>query len=258
MNANTQMWIYVIWLITGTISFVLLIALLVFFGKIIKLQMKIWFLAKRGYHLVEHIGINKVRSYFFLKPVDNKFDFNSGFYIHEKNKVSKSSSFMQEAPVSFKFKGMNEPSPEQQDAEFEKLKETAKSFVYKMEAVTLKWGIPVITYYGNNPQPVDFEGKETEHSAQLIRDVYIRLLTTIHYGTLKKLVMWAIIAGFAVTVVLLLMYLAISKQGQTIGMCVSNWNLTQSQLISCVNESARIAAQGSNFIVTGASPVAVV
>jgi hypothetical protein len=238
--------VFIIWLMVGSFSFVLLLAMLVFFGRLMKLQMKIWFLSKRGFHLVEHIGMNRVRSYFYLRPKDNKFEFREGFYLDQKDTTTKASAILPGTPSGWNFKKIDSVND---DAEADKLKDKISKLVYDYNAVTLKWGIPIITYVGNNPHPVNFKEPDKVYGAQVIRDVYIRLLATAQYGAMKKLITFGIIAMFATAIGLVLLYMAYRGNAAGTQNCVHMWNATQQQLMSCINSTATIFGQNSTVIV---------
>jgi hypothetical protein len=226
---------FMAWLIVGTIGTVLFFVLLIIFGRLIKLQVKIWLLARRGFHLVEHIGMNKVRSYFYLRPKDNKFDFKSGFYIHYPETTTKTSSFLPPTPGGYKFLKFSELA---ETAEGDKLTEIVGKLVYDTNAITLRWGIPIITYVGNSPYPVNFSEPKTEYGAQVIRDVYIRLLATEQYGLMKKIIMIGLLVGAGILIALVLLYFAYKSNASNLGLCLYNLNSTSQQLLSCAVKAA--------------------
>jgi len=224
------------WLIVGSIGTLLFLATLIFFGKLMKLQMKIWFLAKKGFHLIEHVGTNKVRTYFYLKPNDNKFDFKSGFYLHYPEATTKVRGVMPNTPSGFK------RLDQMSEVEGAKLQETVGKLIYDTSAVSLRWGIPIITYVGNSPYPVNFTEPEKEYGAQVIRDVYIRLLATEQYGFMKKIITIGMIILGVIAVALILIYFGYRSQAGNTAMCMANWNSTAQSLINCINQTAEHVA----------------
>jgi hypothetical protein len=228
--------VYLVWLGVGTLGTLLFLLVMIMFGKLIKLQMKIWFLAKRGYHLVEHVGNNKVRTYFYLKPDNNKFDFRSGFYLHYPETTTKTSAIIPKTPhKGFSFFKLSEIANEQ---EGDKLKEQISKLVYDTSAVTLKWGIPIITYVGNNPNPINFQEPEKEYGAQVIRDIYIRLLATQNYDFMRKMITIGIIVMAAVALGLILLYMGYNGANANANLCLHNWNSTANNLIECTRTLA--------------------
>ena len=235
--------IYLVWLVVGTIGTLLFFAVMVMFGRLIKLQMKIWFLAKRGYHLVEHIGTNKVRTYFYLRPNDNKFEFKSGFYIHYPETTTKADAVIPKTPrKGYSFFKLSEVA---NDVEIEKLRETVGKMVFDHSAVTLRWGIPIITYVGNSPYPVNFAEPEKEYGAQVIRDLYVRLLATQNYDFMRKIIMIGLIVIAAVAIGLILLYVGYSGANANANLCLHNWNSTANNLIECT----RTLAGNSSLVV---------
>lgn len=243
---NWNLTLIIGWLIIGTVSFFVSVFTWIVFGRICWLQMRIWMLAKRGYHLVEHIGLNKVRTYYYLKPNDNKFDFKTGFYLHQPDSITKTDDVLQKTPKEFgsfrKFDKIDDSK------EYAKLEEKVKKWNYALDAVTLKWGIPIITYVGTDANPVNFTEKDKKYSAQVIRDIYIRLLATQQFGFLKKVIMIGTIALCVIALVLLGFYFIYKGQVSNMGSCIQAWNATQSQLVSCVNQTSLIAGQNSTVI----------
>jgi hypothetical protein len=238
--------VFIVWLIVGTVSFVGFLFLLVMFGRLMKLQVKIWLLSKRGFHLVEHIGTNRVRTYYYLRPKDNKFVFRDGFYLDQKDTTTKTSALLPGIPGGWNFRkldGVND------DFEADKLRNTINKMNYDYNAVTLRWGIPIITYVGNSPHPVNFKEPDKVYGAQVIRDVYIRLLATSQYGDLRRMIMFGILAMAGVAIGLFLLYLGFRNSGDMANNCVNMWNATQNSLLRCVNDTAILLARNSSVII---------
>ena len=226
---------FMAWLIVGTIGTILFIVLMIIFGKLIKLQVKIWFLARKGFHLVEHVGMNKVRTYFYLRPKDNKFDFKSGFYLHYPETTTKASGLLPSTPKGYRFLKFSDIA---ETAEGDKLSEIVKKLVYNSDAITLKWGIPIITYVGNSPYPVNFSEPKTEYGAQVIRDVYIRLLATEQYGLMKRIIMIGLLVGAGILIALVLLFFAYKSNAGNLNLCLYNLNSTTQNLLACSIKAA--------------------
>jgi len=231
-------------IVSGLLGNTALVLLLAVFGRLMILQLKIWMLARRGYHMVEHIGTNKVRTYYYLKPDQNKFDFNSGFYMHHPETSTKTDSLLKDVKASFK-----KIDDMKDDEEYKVLQDKISKLVYDVDAVTLRWGIPIITYVGKDPHPIDFKERNREFGAQVIRDMYIRILATTQYGMLQKMMIWCIVALFAVAIVCGLLYVAYNSIHADLNMCIVNWNSTQQQLFMYVNKTAVISAQNNTLII---------
>jgi hypothetical protein len=239
---------YVTLLILGAISFVLLLAQTFLFGKLNWLQFRIWLLAKKGYHMVEHIGLDKVRNYFYLKPDNNKFDFKKGFYMHIPEATTKIRDGLIKQTNRAKF--MVRTDDAALDAnQYQKLKDTAEKFVYSVDAVTLRWGIPTITYVGKNPYPIIFSEPERQMGAQVLKDMYLRIVATQQYEWAKKMITIGLIVVAANVLVLLALWFVTKGNASNLGFCQANLNDTGRQLLDCVNSTARMMAQNSTIIV---------
>jgi len=233
---NTTTWI--IWLIISSMGTVGLVLILIMFGKLLSLQVRIWFLARRGFHLVEHIGTNKIRTYFYLRPTDNKFEFRSGFYMHYPETTTKTEEILKPAPSGWKFRKLDDIDAK----EGAELQERISKLVYDTNAVTLRWGIPVITYVGNSPYPVNFAEPQKEYGAQVIRDIYIRLLATEQFGFMKKIITIGVLILGVIALALLLLGWAYSSAATNTGACLSNLNATVTNLVTCTAQHAATGA----------------
>ena len=242
------------WLIVASFGTVLLFATWMFYGKLIMLQTKIWFLAKRGFHLVEHVGTNKVRSYFYLRPKDNKFDFKSGFYIHYPETTTKTDNLVKPVPKDlnsgFKFRKVSDMAENaEEDKAYKELEEKISKLVYDVEAVTLRWGIPIITYVGNSPYPVNFAEPDKEYGVQVIRDVYIRLLATEQYGFMRKIITIGLILFGVIAVALIAIYFVTKTNAGNLGVCLNTFNSTITQLVDCTAKQSLVSAANGVVVV---------
>lgn len=257
-------------LFVGMISFVLLILLMSMFGRLIFLQLRIWMIARRGYQQVEVIGEDRVRRYYYMRPKDDHFDVNDGFFLFMPDAITKQTAILQKASkVMAKMKQpsiTNDALAKLSDAqrkayleryELEKLEmqkyfDAINNLHYRVDAVTLRWGIPTITYVGNSSEPVNFSEMGKTYDAKTLKDLYLRILLTQKYGMFKKLMIIATIALCFIGGILFLYYLLFNGQGHDFNVnmnaCITSWNTTQYQLVQCINQSARAAAQNSTII----------
>ena len=258
-------WLVYAW---GFISLMAIMILLFLFGKFMVLQTRIWLLAKRGYHCVEIIGSDRVRRYYYMRPKDDHFDVNAGFFLYMPDTITKQTAILQSAkkaltsdkdPIS---QAILEKLDKRQREEYLRLfneqKEEARKYFesvnnlhYHIDAVTLRWGIPTITYVGDSSEPVNYKEKEVKYSAKTLKDLYLRILLTQKYGIFRTLMIVAVITMIAVAGVLIIYYMFFSGQAKNynnqITMCITNWNITQRQLVECVNVTGRILAQNSTL-----------
>jgi len=236
---------YLFLIISGLLGNTILVFLVAIFGRLIILQIKIWALARRGYHMVEHIGTNKVRTYYYLKPDQNKFDFNSGFYMHHPDTTTKTDTLLKAVPKDAKFSRLDKLDDTK---EYEAMKEKINKLVYDVDAVTLRWGIPIITYYGKDPHPIDFKERTREFGAQVIKDMYIRILATQQYGLMQKMIIWMVVALFACALVGGLLYFAYNSLHGDLNMCIANWNTTSNAYQMLLNQS-KVVIQNNTLII---------
>ena len=155
-------------------SLILLIFILIFFGNVIWLQFRIWILAKRGYHVVEHIGEDNVRRFYYMRPKDQHFDINDGFMLFMPDSITKQQGILKKFDKRLLFDGHRIPQEvfEKLDLKqketylklYEADKKEAKEYYdavnnlhYYVDAVTLRYGIPTVTYVGTSSEPVNFK-----------------------------------------------------------------------------------------------------
>ena len=242
-------------ILLGGFSFIALIVFLIMFGKLLNLQMRVWLLAKKGYVQVENIGEDKVRRYYYLRPKNNKFDIDSGFYIFFPETITKTTKIMKRIDPKFLVKNPHyydelfDRLPEKEKANFKKQVEMEKEqykelyeyvsrLQYSVDATTLRWGIPTVTYYGTNPDPILFSDREKVHDAGVLNDMYLRILLTQKWNMLKK---WMIITGIAfciIAIVMVLIFVTFSKESKQVSACISGMNTTYYAYLQCVNETS--------------------
>lgn len=289
--------VILVWLVISSVITIIFGFVVVLFGKLMWLQFRVWLLARRGFHLVEHIGTDKVRRYFYLRPRDNKFDFNKGFYLHIPETTTKAGELIKGVPKSFKISrldkvkvsgkelsrfdelissiesdlvdlrvgsdkydklkallvktrvGRDKLLEEVDEGEYKRLEESITKFKYSVDAVTLRWGIPVITYVGNDPNPILFSERDKVYGAPVIRDVYIRLLATQKYGEFNKWIRIGVVALFLVVVVLAVYYFLLSSSASNLTVCQVSLDAVNNDLLVCVNKTAGVLAQNRTIIV---------
>jgi len=233
-----------------------------FFGRLIWLQMRIWLLAKRGYQQIEIIGKDNVRHYFYLRPMGDKFDINDGFYMFKPDTMTKVPHLLQRMNknLASKFPDLDEKILKNlkdkevdmvmerykaEKEEYMRLVEKVDMLKYKIDVVTLRWGIPTLTYYGDNPEPIDFKEPKKIYDAKVLKGVYLRILLTQRYNEFKKWIMWGVIALCVIAVVLVIYYFLFKSNATTISQCMTNLNFTNGQLVQCMNQTARLMANAT-------------
>lgn len=238
--------IYIIFgfVIVGIISLALLILILIMFGSLMWLQIRIWFLAKRGYHLIEHIGEDKVRRYFYAKPKDRKFEFDTGFYAF----IPETTNYIPRIVKSVD-KRLIKELPEAMQQEIEDCAKIIKDLNYDRDATTIRWGIPTITYYGSNPEPFYFQDRKKQYDAKTFRDVYLRILLTRDFNFLRRVITYGVIALVIIGIVLIIYYFVFSNYASSLQSCTYNLNVTNARLIDFINRTIPIVSQPHNITI---------
>ena len=246
--------------IISIIIIVLFFGLLFFFGKLIWLQMRIWILASRGYVQVENIGEDKVRRYYYLRPKNNKFDIKKGFYLFFPETMTKTTILLKKIDPDMLVKQpeyydtLFDRLPKGEQDKFKKKAEAEKKqymelysyiskLVYNVDAVTLRWGIPTVTYYGTDPNPVLFSDRKKVYDAGVLNDMYLRILLTQKYSVFKKWMIITVIALAIIAILIFAIFSTLSNQAKTIKACIYELNDTTNKLLTCVNETATTQAK---------------
>ena len=222
----------------------LLILILIMFGSLIWLQLRIWFLAKRGYHLIEHIGEDKVRRYFYAKPKDRKFEFDTGFYAF----IPETTNYIPKIVKSVD-KRLIKELPEAMQQEIEDCANIIKDLKYDRDATTIRWGIPTITYYGSNPEPFYFQDRKKQYDAKTFRDVYLRILLTRDFNFLRRVITFGVIALFIIAITLIVIGFITSGYSNALQTCSNNLNITNARLIDFINKTIPIVSKPSNITI---------
>jgi hypothetical protein len=223
----------------GVISFVLLLILCVIFGKLFILQFRIWMLAKNGYKMIRHIGEDKIERNIFARPKESHFDFSNGFYHYIPETITRMGDLLAKVSPSLvkKLKESNGAGLNSDDEELFKLFCAIKDLNYERKYETLGWGIPVITYYGSNPDPVDFSDRKKTYGSGVIRDMYLRLMLTKEYGWIRKMMTLTLICLVVIGGVLILYFVIMRTNSQTLGACTQLLNVTTTKCLDMLNST---------------------
>jgi hypothetical protein len=226
-----------------------------FFGRLSWLQMRIWLLAKRGYIQVENIGEDKVRRYYYLRPKNNKFDLKGGFYLFFSETITKTTGILKRIDHDLLLKNPSYydnlfdrlPKGEQDNfkrrveaekKQYKELHDYVSKLIYSVDAVTLRWGIPTITYYGTDPNPIMFSDRKKVYDAGVLNDMYLRILLTQKYSVFRKWMIFTVLALGIIAIALILLFSLMRGQANTIKICQQNLNSTYGQLVNCINSTA--------------------
>lgn len=252
--------------VLGVISFIALIAIWTFFGKLIKVQFQRWTLGRKGYVEIEHVSETNLRDYFIMRPKENKFDVLDGFYHYIPEAITRGGDVLKKYSPDFvnKLSTMDPkeveslPEGEQKEfakrmrAEYEQFKkasETINKLNFRTKAVTWKFGMPIITYYGDNPDPVLFSNRDKSYGAGVIRDMYLRLLLTQRYKDFKFIISVMLIAFFIIAIANFGFWKLLQSSNVELSMCHSMLNKTQDGLLDLMNRTIPRVVQNSTIIV---------
>ena len=251
-------------LMSGVISTIALILLLAVFGKLIVIQLQRWRLAKAGYVEVEHISETNVRRYFILKPKANKFDVNEGFYFYIPEALTKGGEVLKKYDEAFLFpeevspeykdllnakKSMYQKKIEAERVQMREFAEVIKSLSFKNEALSWKFGMPIITYYGDNPEPLVFRERKKTFGSGVIKDAYLRLLMTQRFKDFQLFMLVGLIAIVVIAVANAGQFYIVQGVARDLGTCQNTLNVSVSALDKCINANIPIFQQNSTLII---------
>lgn len=251
-------------IILGLIAIALLLLTYIIFGSLIKLQIQRWLLARKGYVEVEHVSETNVRRYFILKPKDYRFDILGGFYHYLPEALTKGGDILKKYSPKFlkgDFSELNLDSLEPdkraevlerlklERSQIESLASTIKKLAFDREALTFRFGMPVLTYYGDNPEPVLFRDRQKIFGAGVIKDAFMRLLLTQRFKDFQKFLMIALISLVVIALVLLGIMVYIRGVSEDVNTCMNLLNSTSIAYQNLVNATIPALKQGSTIVV---------
>jgi hypothetical protein len=221
--------------IIGIISLVFLVLGLIMFGKLIKHQSKIWLMAKKGYTQIRHIREDMNENYFFLRIRNDHFSFDDGIYMEQKDVKTKVKTIL--APLDYNLlKKKEEASLTAEDKQILRfLKSIEDSKV--MDITTLSWGIPTITYYGNNPNPVNVKDIKKVYDSKNIAAMIKRIIMTKEWKLVKLVLILCAIALVLWVILGFLDYGLMNKSTTNLGNCLSQLNTTSIKYQELLNTS---------------------
>lgn len=239
----------------------------IIFGKLIRLQIKRWFMASKGYVEVEHISDTKVRNYFILRPSKNKFDIADGFYHYIPECVTRKGDILRKFDPSFLTKvpeipeedleGLNDKDKEaytkRVKAEWEELKGLYKvisNIKYDPQLLNRKFGMPVITYYGDNPDPMNYSERTKSYGSGVIKDMYLRLLLTQRFKDFQWIMMLMLAIGVVTAIAVFGLWRVHLTDSSNYHSCLTMLNASQDRWIELTNRTIQASVQSSTIVVT--------
>jgi hypothetical protein len=205
----------------GGIATIILIAILILFGKTIINHSRINRLARRGFHLVEYIGRDRARNYYVIRPDGEHFVLDE-YYKVKTDKIGLP------APGMI-LKRMLQGIEKGDDKILEKL-------VYRTTDKTLRFGIQTITYTSKSVYPYVFKEKTEFYGAARLKGVYERILSFIIDRELKMWMLIITIIAGALVLGIILNFIGHSSASNTAQMWCNNYNITAQRLIDCVSK----------------------
>lgn len=234
-------------LIVGMISLVLLVGIFFFFGKLIWHQVKIWMLRNKGYIQVRHIREDMTENYYFIRVKDDHYDLDGGIYIDQKDVKTKTEDIL----PKFDYKLLSKKKPE----EMTELEKQLKGFFdaikeqQLMDIKTLPWGIPTISYFGNNPSPINYREIKKVYDAKNIAALIKRILLTKEWKLVRMVLILCSIAIIGLMVLSIVDYGLINRSTQNLAACQMMLNDTNNKLFVMFNNTLPQLLQNSTRIV---------
>ena len=221
--------------IVGIFSFVILVFLLVLFGRLMKHQFKIWMMAKKGYTQIRHIKEDMTEKYYFLRIRNEHYDFDSGIYMEQKDIRTKAKTIL--APLDYGLLSKKEETS--LTAEEKQIRGFLQSIKDSkvMDITTLSWGIPTITYYANNPNPVNVKDIKKVYDAKNIAAMIKRILMTKEWKLVRMVLILCLIAIGLYVILGFLNYGLISKNADNLANCLTQLNTTTVKYTELLNSS---------------------
>lgn len=223
------------WLIGGVISTLILVFIFMFFGSLMWLQSRVWLLAKRGFYQIRHIREDKVEKYYYLRVSDGKYDFDGGVYIAEKDSLTR----MEKIIGKFDYRLLSR----KKEAELDAVEKEVLKFLLSIknskvvDITTLSWGIPTVTYYGNNPNPVNYADMKKLHDAKNISALIKRIIMTKEWKLVRLVLILCSIAIVAWMILGFLSYGLVNNLQAKLGACEISLNDTNNRLYYQMNNT---------------------
>lgn len=251
-------------IMSGLVSTIGLILILLIFGKLIIIQIQRWRLAKKGFVEVEHISETNIRRYFIMKPKANKFDLNDGFYFYIPDALTKGGDILKKYSKNFLTDDIentaiyNTLSPEKREEFLKKvavekqqirdMTDIIKNLNFKNEALSWKFGMPIITYYGDTPEPFIFRDKTKQFGSGVIKDAYLRLLMTQRFKDFQMFLIIGLAAIVITALALVGLWYVNSGVQKDLGICMDVLNMTSGSLKGCIDTNNPLLRANSTLI----------
>ena len=259
--------LFAIFFFSTLILFCILFLTFLIFGRLIKLQFKRWFLGNKGYIEVEHVSSTKVRNYFIMKPSNNKFNLDDGFYHYISECITRKGDIMKKIDKSFlskmpdfepsELEGMSDKEQKEYKdrviSEYNELKNLVKlisNLKYDPEQLSRKIGMPVITYYGDNPDPINFAERTKAYGSGVIKDMYLRLLLTQRYKDFQFMILILLISWVVCVTAMFGLWRVHVGDSKLIVDCFTAINQSNAQWMELANRTVSANLQSSTILVS--------
>jgi hypothetical protein len=190
----------------GVLAIIFSLIVIIMFGRLIRIQFQMWTLAKKGFIEVDHVREDNVIKVYYLRPSEDHFEFDKGVYLLQKDALSKRAEYIKRVDKDFLSKDSTKVDAKEKEEMAELLK-NSKDWIYNIDSVTLKWGIPCIFYYGKDPNPVNFRDRTKIYDSKVFAAYVQRILLNKEW----KLARMALIIG--IVAICLSLILAIGYYG---------------------------------------------
>ncbi len=116
---------------------------------------------------------------------------------------------------------------------------------YDPQLLNRKLGMPVITYYGDNPDPLNPADRSKVYGSGVIKDMYLRLLLTQRYKDFKLLLTLMLVALGIIAIGMIYLSASHSSDARNYGECIKMINTTLNNYNDILNQTLTASAQGS-------------
>jgi hypothetical protein len=110
--------------------------------------------------------------------------------------------------------------------------------------------MPTITYYGDNPDPINFAERTKSYGSGVIKDMYLRLLLTQRYKDFQMMILVLLISWVVGVVAMFGLWRVHLADSKLIADCFAMVNQSQTQWMDLANRTATANLQSSTILVS--------
>jgi hypothetical protein len=114
--------------------------------------------------------------------------------------------------------------------------------------VSYDWGIPMLTFVGDGPYPVDFVNPENFNPAKPIREFFANIVYVKRTAYIKRIITICLIVAVIALALGFLLFFNYQNSNALANQCLFLWNSSQERLLSCMNYSVSVVANGTMVV----------